>query len=93
MKYITIIYGNQGLWRSFSPEDAARAISEVNVFNVRYQKTGELLAAPSDRCELRHGRAGVHVLGNGCCRHRFQNFVPGGAAKPPWWLMYWSRPS
>jgi hypothetical protein len=45
MKYITIIYGNKDLWSSFPPEELARAISEVDAFNKRYQETGELLAA------------------------------------------------
>jgi hypothetical protein len=45
MKYITIIYGNKDLWGSFPPEEAAKAIKEVNAFNRRYQETGELLAA------------------------------------------------
>jgi hypothetical protein len=45
MKYITIIYGNKDLWSSFSPEEAAQAIAEVDGFNQRYEQTGELLAA------------------------------------------------
>jgi hypothetical protein len=45
MKYITIIYGNKDLWQSFPPEEAAKAIKEVNAFNKRYQETGELIAA------------------------------------------------
>ncbi|MGH8987042.1 MAG: YciI family protein [Acidimicrobiales bacterium] len=45
MKYITIIYGNQDLWRSFPPDEAAKAIAEVNAFNQRFQESGELLAA------------------------------------------------
>jgi len=45
MKYITIIYGNKDLWHSFPPEEAAKAIEEVNAFNNRYRETGELIAA------------------------------------------------
>lgn len=45
MKYITIIYGNKDLWGSFKPEEAEKAIREVDAFNRRYQETGELLGA------------------------------------------------
>jgi hypothetical protein len=45
MKYITIIYGNKDLWQSFTPDEAAKAIAEVNAFNHRYTESGELLAA------------------------------------------------
>jgi hypothetical protein len=45
MKYIAIIYGNKDLWSSFPPEEAAKAIREVDAFNKSYQETGELLAA------------------------------------------------
>ena len=38
MKYITIIYGNKDLWRSFPPEEAAKAIREVDAFNKRYRR-------------------------------------------------------
>ena len=45
MKYITIIYGNKDLWQSFTPDDAAKAIAEVDSFNRRYRESGELLGA------------------------------------------------
>ena len=45
MKYITIIYGNKDLWKSFTPDEAAKAIAEVDAFNRRYKESGELLAA------------------------------------------------
>lgn len=45
MKYITIIYGNKDLWQSFSPEESAAAIAEVDAFNRRYEESGELLGA------------------------------------------------
>lgn len=45
MKYISIIYGNKDLWDSFPPDQAAKAIAEVNEFNNRYHRSGELLAA------------------------------------------------
>jgi hypothetical protein len=45
MKYITIIYGNKDLWQSYPQEQLAKAIAEVDAFNRRYKKTGELLGA------------------------------------------------
>ena len=45
VKYITIIYGNKDLWQSFTPDEAARAIAEVDAFNRRYKESGELLGA------------------------------------------------
>jgi hypothetical protein len=33
------------MWQSFSPDDAAKAIAEVDAFNRRYQESGELLGA------------------------------------------------
>ena len=30
MKYITIIYGNKDLWQSFTPDEAVKAIAEVD---------------------------------------------------------------
>ena len=45
MKYITIIYGNKDLWQSFTPDDAAKAIAEVDSFNRRYRESGELFGA------------------------------------------------
>ena len=37
MKYITIIYGNKDLWQSFTPDEAVKAIAEVDSFNRRYK--------------------------------------------------------
>jgi hypothetical protein len=45
MKYITIIYGNKDLWQSFTPEEAAQAIAEVDAFNRRFMESGELIGA------------------------------------------------
>jgi hypothetical protein len=45
MKYITIIYGNKDLWQSFTPEQAGKAIAEVDAFNRRHKESGELLGA------------------------------------------------
>ncbi|MFG2056782.1 YciI family protein [Micromonospora sp. NPDC048930] len=40
-----IIYGNQELWESFSPEEFQRAIAEQDAFNQKFTETGELLGA------------------------------------------------
>ena len=45
MKYMVIIYGNKDLWSSFPPEEAGRAIAEVDAFNRRHAESGELLGA------------------------------------------------
>jgi hypothetical protein len=45
MKYITIIYGNKDMWQSFTPDEGAKAIAEVDAFNRRYKESGELLGA------------------------------------------------
>jgi hypothetical protein len=45
MKYMVIIYGNKDLWSSFAPEDAGKAIAQVDAFNTKYHQSGELLAA------------------------------------------------
>lgn len=45
MKYLVIIYGNQELWTSFSPDVMATAIAEQDAFNQRYHDSGELLGA------------------------------------------------
>lgn len=69
MKYITIIYGNKDLWGSFAPDEAPKAIGEVNDFNERYEQTGELLAAYGLGDELTaktvHVRDGVPAVTDG----------------------------
>lgn len=45
MKYIVIIYGNKDMWASFPPEEAAKAIGQVDAFNRRHAESGELLGA------------------------------------------------
>jgi hypothetical protein len=45
VKYIAIIYGNKDMWQSFPPDEAAKAIGEVDAFNRRHTASGELLGA------------------------------------------------
>ncbi|MQA94453.1 MAG: hypothetical protein GEV11_07280 [Streptosporangiales bacterium] len=45
MKYMLIIYGNQELWDSIPAEEFQEHVAEVDAFNRRYAKTGELLGA------------------------------------------------
>jgi hypothetical protein len=45
MKYMIIIYGNQELWESFSPEEFQQAIADQDAFNRTFTETGELLGA------------------------------------------------
>ncbi|MFG2003757.1 YciI family protein [Spirillospora sp. NPDC048911] len=45
MKYMIIIYGNQELWESFSPEEWKRTVAEQDAFNLKYKESGELLGA------------------------------------------------
>lgn len=45
VKYMILIYGNQELWESFSPEDFEKAIAAQDAFNRKYAETGELLGA------------------------------------------------
>jgi hypothetical protein len=69
MKYIVIIYGNQELWSSFSPEAIATAIAEQDAFNKRYHDSGELLGAYGLGDELTartvRVRAGVPAVTDG----------------------------
>ena len=45
MKFLAIIYGNDELWASYSPEDTAKHIAEQDAWNAKYAGTGELLGA------------------------------------------------
>jgi hypothetical protein len=45
MKYMLIIYGNEELWGSFSPEEIGEAIAAQDAFNKEFRATGELLGA------------------------------------------------
>ena len=45
MKYMLIIYGNQELWNSVSPDEQQRLFEAFDVFNKKYYETGELIGA------------------------------------------------
>jgi hypothetical protein len=45
MKYLLMMYGNQELWNSFTPQETAEAIAGQDAFNREYAATGELLGA------------------------------------------------
>ena len=45
MKYMLIIYGNEELWNSVSPEEQQRLFKAFDAFNKKYYDTGELLGA------------------------------------------------
>jgi hypothetical protein len=45
MKYMLIIYGNQELWNSVSPDEQQRLFEAFDAFNKKYYDTGELLGA------------------------------------------------
>ncbi len=45
MKYLLMIYGNEELWASFSPEQLSKGIADQDAFNRRFFETGELLGA------------------------------------------------
>ena len=45
MKYMLIIYGNQELWDSISPDEQQRFFEAFDAFNKKYYGTGELLGA------------------------------------------------
>ncbi|QIZ35492.1 YciI family protein [Saccharopolyspora sp. ASAGF58] len=45
MKYVAMIYGNQGKWDSFPAEAWPEAIAKQEAFNANYRETGELLGA------------------------------------------------
>jgi hypothetical protein len=45
MKYLVIIYGNEELWNSFTPDEMQKAVTEQDAWNVEFEKTGELLGA------------------------------------------------
>ena len=45
MKYMLIIYGNQELWNSVSPDEQQRLFEAFDAFNKKYYDSGELLGA------------------------------------------------
>ena len=45
MKYMIMIYANQELWESFTPDEVREAIAAQDAFNTTYTKTGEMLGA------------------------------------------------
>ena len=45
MKYMLIIYGNEELWNSVSPEEQQRLFKAFDAFNKKHYETGELLGA------------------------------------------------
>src|ERR1700712_4661485 len=45
MKYLILIYGNDELWASFSPEEMAEGIAGQDAWNTEFAATGELLGA------------------------------------------------
>ncbi|MEU5877735.1 YciI family protein [Spirillospora sp. NPDC047279] len=40
-----IIYGNQELWDSFTPDEWKQAVAEQDAFNQKFKDSGELLGA------------------------------------------------
>jgi hypothetical protein len=45
VKYMLIIYGNEELWNSVSPDEQQRLFEAFDAFNKKYYDTGELLGA------------------------------------------------
>jgi hypothetical protein len=45
MKYMLLIYGNEELWSSFSPEGLTELIEETNALQAELRKTGEFVGA------------------------------------------------
>ena len=45
MKYMLIIYGNEELWNSVSPDEQQRLFEAFDAFNKKYYDSGELLGA------------------------------------------------
>ena len=45
MKYMLIIYGNQELWNSVSPDEQQRLFEAFDVLNKKVEETGELIGA------------------------------------------------
>jgi len=43
MKYLMLIYGNEGIWDALAPEEMANLIAEVDKFNEALRESGELL--------------------------------------------------
>ncbi len=45
MKYMLIIYGNEGIWESFSAEEFQEIVSQTDAHNKALQASGELVGA------------------------------------------------
>lgn len=45
MKYMLLIYGNEGLWESFAETDMAELIRETDALQVELRETGEFVGA------------------------------------------------
>ena len=69
MKYMLMIYGNQELWASFSPEEMTAAIAAQDAFNKKYLKTGEMLGAyglaDAENTKIVKVRAGTTTVTDG----------------------------
>jgi hypothetical protein len=69
VKYMVIIYGNQELWDSWSPEEWREHVGKQNAFNKRYKESGELLGAygtaDPDKAKTVRVREGVPAVTDG----------------------------
>ena len=45
MKYMLLIYGNEALWSSFSPDELDQVIKETNALQQELRETGEFIGA------------------------------------------------
>ena len=45
MKYLLMIYGNDDLWASFSPEVMQQAVADTEAFQAELKASGEWIAA------------------------------------------------
>jgi hypothetical protein len=45
MKYMLLIYGNEGVWSSFGEDDLQRLIKETDAHNAALQASGEFVGA------------------------------------------------
>jgi hypothetical protein len=90
VKYIAIIYGNREMWQSFPPEDAARAICEVDAFNRRHAESGELLGAyglgdelTAWTCPFGHGQIHTSFQAGGTASASMRRRTSGSVTSRP----------
>jgi hypothetical protein len=67
VKYIALIYGNDEIWSSVPPERWREIVDDVDAFNRRLEKSGELVAVDGLVSRARSVRApdGVPIVSDG----------------------------